>query len=167
MDYDDIHQHLVSPKTLLLIEKDGNVVGMLSYNESLISGKKALIVEGVAIRHDFQARGIFSEATNIVLDDSRIVGLRTQNPFMYLALRNYCGKAYPNIHKTPRTVKLSLDELASIMNCTIDDLGVARKFYGKCMYGQKQHHPEISPLFENVFKMDIDKGDAVLAAGLK
>ncbi|MEK6894983.1 MAG: GNAT family N-acetyltransferase [Nanoarchaeota archaeon] len=166
MDYQDIYNHVTSPENLVLLESD-KVIAMGSYNCKKFSGIPSLIVEGVAIDPQFQGRGIFSELTNQVLDGTALISLRTQNPNMYRSLENYCAEIYPNEFPTPSGIQAVLKDFAKYLGCEINEKGVVKGYYGGLFYDKEPVHPTRSALFKNVFELNINQGDAVLAIGVK
>lgn len=168
MDYDDIYQHLVSSEILYLLENGEKVLGMAAYETALLSGIPSLIVEGIAIEPEIQARGIFREVTDLVSGNKSVVCLRTQNPHMYRALQKYCSYTYPSeTNGLPTAVKAIRGDLAAKLGCDIDENGVIRGYYGGLFYGKKPYHPKTTQLLEGKLGLSLENGDGLLVVGIR
>ncbi|MBS3094156.1 hypothetical protein J4474_00685 [Candidatus Pacearchaeota archaeon] len=167
MGFEDVYQHLTIPEKVYLLFNEEKVIGMGSYSQKVFSGIPVLTTDGIAIKEDFQGKGVFNELTNLVLNGERVICLRTQNPHMYLALEKKCKIVYPNENiEIPEALKLVRNEYGNFLNCELDEFGIARKFYGKSLYGKIKFHPRISKLFEQM-KMNISAGDALIVTGVR
>jgi len=168
MDFGDIYSHLTSPETLLLFQNESQrILGIASYNNDVLSGIPALIVEGIALDPQIQANGIFKKATDFVLGKNGIVCLRTQSSHMYRALAGYCTQVYPGQANMPKAIEAIHEDLANKLGCNADGNGVVKGFYGGLMYGKKPFHPETNYFLEQKLGMNIEKGDALLVVGIK
>jgi hypothetical protein len=166
MDYDDIHSHLISSEILFLLEDNNrNVVGMAAYTPCDLAGIKSLIVDGIAIDPSFQAKGVFAELTDLVSEDTEAVCLRTQNPHMYRALERYCSSVHPGESSSDK-LRTIHGNLVEKLECKVDENGIVKGYFGGLFYGKKPHHPKISNYFDKL-GMNLDEGDALIAAGLK
>jgi len=167
MEFEDVYQHLTLPEKVYLLFNEDEVIGMGSYSQKVFSGIPVLTTDGVAIKEKFQGKGLFSELTDLVLNGERVICLRTQNPHMYRALEKKCNIVYPNT-KTgiPEALKLVRNEYGNFLNCNLDEFGIARKFYGKSLYGKIKYHPLVSRLFEEM-KMNISAGDGLIVMGVR
>ncbi len=139
---------------------------MASYNTRDFCGISSLIVEGIALSPNVQGKGVFGLLTNCAIDQQKRICLRTQNPRMYKALKNFCRDIYPTSRKTPKKIRHALEEFAEYTNSKLDDFGVVRRYYGNLFYGEEPTHCEISKFFKEHLKMDLFAGDAVLAMGI-
>lgn len=166
LDFSDIYKHVTSPEQVYLL-RDKNIKAMASYNTKMFYGVPTLIVEGIALEQEVQGKGIFALLTDNALTSEQAICLRTQNPRMYRALEKFCGKVYPNKKGTPQIMQSLLREFAKYTDSTLDERGVVRGYYGSLFYGQEPTHCEISRFFKETLKMDLSKGDAVLAIGLR
>lgn len=167
MEYEDVYNHLTQPEKVYLVFNHSEVVGMGSYSEKVFSGIPTLTADGIAIREDFQGRGVFSKLTDLVLNGERIICLRTQNPHMYRALEKKCKIVYPNLEtEIPDALKLIRNEYGKFLNCTSDEFGIVRGIYGKSLYGKLKVHPKTSLLFEKI-GLRINHGDGLLVVGVR
>jgi len=142
------------------------VSAMASYNKQILSGLPSLIVEGIAVNPALQGKGFFRSVTDIARDGEAVICLRTQNPRMYRALENYCSYIYPCVEQTPEAIRVIIDDLARHMNCQIDEKGIVRGCYGGLFYGEEPTHKNVSSFFD-ALGMKLNKGDALLVAGIK
>jgi hypothetical protein len=165
LDFQDIYQHVTLPEKVYLLRNE-KIQAMASYNTRNFAGVNSLIGEGIALNKDFQGKGIFSILTNQALSFQEAVCLRTQNPRMYRALQNFCKETFPSERSTPKIIRRALNEFAEYTNSKLDDFGVVRGYYGSLFYGCEPTHLSISKFFKENLKMDLSKGDAVLAIGL-
>lgn len=140
---------------------------MSSYNKRNLSGFPSLIEEGIVVDPSFQGRSIFGTLTDVARTNEAVICLRTQNPNMYRALEKYCSETYPGKIKEPTAVQAVRSSLEEHLSCKADEKGVVKGFYGGTLYGSKPSHPVITPFFEDQLNMDFEKGDAVLAVGIK
>lgn len=138
---------------------------MASYNTRKFNGISSLIVEGIALSPEVQGKGIFSLLTKDALRSEKLVCLRTQNPRMYRALEKFCNETYPSKRETPEKIKLALKEFAEYTNSKPNNFGVVEGYYGGLFYGKEPTHCEVTRLFKEDLKMNLSKGDAVLAIG--
>lgn len=139
---------------------------MASYNARVLSGFPSLIVEGIAVDPEVQGQGVFKAMTDIASKNEAVVCLRTQNPRMYRALEKYCSRIYPTSNETPEAIKAIREDLADHLDCSADEKGIVRRFYGGLFYGETPIH-ETTTLFFNEFGIDLDQGDALLAVGIR
>lgn len=139
---------------------------MASYNTRNFCGFDSLIVEGIALSPQVQGKGVFKLLTDSAIADQKLVCLRTQNPRMYKALEKYCGAVYPSAMNFSGNNNMFLEEFANYLGCKIDEHGVVRGYYGGLFYGEEPTHCEVSRFFKEDLKMDLSKGDAVLAVGI-
>jgi hypothetical protein len=167
MDYVDIYKHVTEPEKVFLLEQDGGIVAMGSYNSLLLSGIPSLIVEGITIDQLFQGKDIFRDMTNCARNCEQVIGLRTQSPRMYRALEKYCSEIYPGSRDTPKAICAIRDALAEHMSCKIDEQGIVRKYYGGLFYGEEPTHPHHSAFFKERLGMDLYQGDGLLVIGVK
>jgi hypothetical protein len=165
LDFKDIYEHVTNPERVYLL-LNGKVSAMASYNRRILSGFPSLIVEGIAVDPTLQGRGFFRSVTDIAREEEAVICLRTQNPRMYRALENYCSYIYPCATQTPNAVKEVLEDLARHMNCQIDEKYIVRGCYGGLFYGEEPTHKRVSSLFDTL-EMELNKGDALLVAGIK
>ena len=129
-----------------------------------IGGVPSLIVEGIAITPEFQGKGIFGDIANEALGSDEYLCLRTQNPFMYKALSDFCYEIYPNGRDIPKHIMAMREEFAKSLGCDIDKNGVIKGYYGGLFYGEMPHHEKVDPLFKQL-GVDLSKGDALLVIG--
>jgi len=115
---------------------------------------------------EVQGKGIFGLMTSQALKSESIICLRTQNPRMYRALEKYCKYIFPGKETTPDSIRLIQKEFADYTRSKIDEGGVVRGYYGGLFYGEEPTHCKISKFFKEDLKMDLSKGDAVLAVGI-
>ncbi len=141
---------------------------MASYNRRDISGSPSILVEGIAIDPEFQAKGLFKEITDLFANGESAIFLRTQNPRMYAALANYCSSVYPNPNMDiPIGIRDVHQGFASYLGSEISFKGVVKGHYGGLLYGEEPTHPIFSEFFKNDLEMDLHNGDAVLLLGYR
>ncbi len=164
LEFEDIYTHVTAPESVYLL-RNGKINAMASYNEKMFYGSPSLIVEGIALAPEVQGNGIFKMLTEQAIGANEFVCLRTQNPRMYRALEKFCKIVYPNQEKTPDNLNLALEEFAKYTRSERDEYGVVRGYYGGLFYGEEPTHCKISKFFKENLKMNLSKGDAVLAIG--
>lgn len=163
MTYDDVCNHLKEPdETYIIFDKNEKIKGMACYsNKDLIIGD-CLYVDGIALSPDIQGKGIFNIMTSICLKDKptiHLVGLRTQNPNMYQALKNYTDEISP--HSKDDGLNIAKRLLAKEMDVDINKQGVIKNCYGKSLYTKI---PKENPDFKKL-RLNYDKGDSVICVG--
>ena|SRR3989338_3519117 len=176
MTREDIIAHLKNPqKRYLATDDSGRIAAMAGYSQHLILGSHLLFVDGVAIHPDFQGAGLFRELTNMALENEEFIGLRTQNPRMYRAIEKISqGGICPSAscqHLREGTEK-ELKRLCAIKNAlcakvgfSVDFQGVIRGCYGRSLYGEVPQHNRTTPLFQEVLKVNYERGDSVVCVG--
>lgn len=150
----------------MFLLRNGEIKAMASYNRRDFAGFPCLIVEGVCLDPSIQGNGIFKQITDQAINSENVVCLRTQNPRMYKALANYCSSTFPGLKSIPKQIRNIQKEFAEYLKCNIDNKGVVKEYYGGLFYGKEPKHCSISRFFKQDLKMDLDKGDAVLAIGI-
>ena len=168
LGYEDIYNHLTKPKkTYLLKGGEGEILAMASYSHEVFAEIPTLVVEGISVSQKMQGKGIFREITDLAIyEDEALIALRTQNPFMLKALKNYCPETYPDkVKKTPKLILEVRNAFAEYLNCKINEKGVVKEYYGGLFYGTEPVHKEMSEFLKNDLEMDLYKGDAVLVIG--
>ena len=177
LDFQDIYNHVTSPDEVYLL-RNGDIKAMASYNRRVFADTPSLVVEGIAMDSSVQGKGVFGEITQNVVNSESVICLRTQNPRMYRALQKFRDKIHPRQRRTSENpfylafdfadntfCKELIGEFANYLNCKIDDKGVIRGYYRGLFYGEEPTHCEVSKFFKDDLKMDLSKGDAVLAMG--
>ena len=167
LEDDDIYTHVTAPDEVYILNTDESISAMASYNRQIFSGIPCLVVEGIAIAPEFQNKGLFKEITDIVIKDELMICLRTQNPFMYKALQNYCAEIYPKDLHTPAAIIEVRKDFEKHLECKCDKSGILRGYYGGLFYETEPVHKEISPFFRKDLGINLDKGDGILAIGLR
>jgi hypothetical protein len=165
LDFRDIYNHVTNPERVYLL-MNSSVSAMVSYNRRILSGFPSLIVEGIAVNPRIQGKGFFRSVTDIARNEEAVICLRTQNPRMYRALESYCSYIYPGDSQTPRAIREVVEDLARYLNCQIDERGIVRGYYGGLFYGEEPRHKKVSSFFDAI-GMKLNKGDALLVAGIK
>ncbi|MDP2925502.1 MAG: hypothetical protein Q8N99_03965 [Nanoarchaeota archaeon] len=162
------------PESVYLL-RNGNIKAMASYNRRYFAGFPSLIVEGICLDPSIQGKKVFEKITDLVIGKECFICLRTQNPRMYKALDNYCQAIFPRFNCfsvspkglfLPDFIRSILEEFASYLGCDINDKGVIKGYYRGLFYGEEPKHSTVSEFFKEGLKMDLFKGDAVLAIGL-
>ena len=103
--------------------------------------------------------------TEHVQNGEPIICLRTQNPRMYRALEKHCSSVYPNSNEDiPDAIRA---EFARYLGSEIDDRGVVRRHYGGLFYGEEPTYDRVSDFFKEELGMDLYRGDAMLAIGVR
>ena len=164
---EDIYQHITSPEMVYLLEVEGELSGIASYNRASLSGIPTLIIEGVAISPEMQGKNFFKKMTDYTLNNEGVIGFRTQNSRMYRTAEKYCSKVYPNKERTPEAIKAIRKSLARHLNCETDENGIIRKYYGGLFYGEEPTHDLVTPFFKNCLGMHLELGDALIVVGVK
>ena len=154
------------PERVFLI-RNGEIKAMASYNRKSFADHSCLIVEGICLDPSIQGRGIFREITDQAMNGEDVICLRTQNPRMYKALANYCTNTFPGLKSMPQQVRNLQEEFATYLKCDIDDKGVVKGYYGGLFYGKEPEHSSVGRFFKQDLGMNLNKGDAVLAIGLR
>lgn len=165
LDRGDIYQHVTSPEFVYLLRQQGKLVAMASYNKARLADKESLIVEGIAVLPEMQGRGVFRVMTDLARNGESLICLRTQNPRMYRALEKCCEQIFPGEISIPE-LRTAMIDLARQMNCSVDENGVVRGYYGRLFYGEKPSHKAVDPLFARL-GIDLNKGDGLLVVGTR
>lgn len=161
-----IISHVVSPEHLVILEGDGKVYGIGSYNKTTLSGTPVLIVKGVAIHPSFQGGGIFRAMTDAVNIKRAVMGLKTQNPCMYGAFENYCETIYPGACEAPKVIESIRDSMAKYMGYNSEGSWIIKGGYGSQLYGEEPSHSRHSRFFRENLGMDYSAGDVLLVVGV-
>jgi hypothetical protein len=165
LDFEDIYKHVTAPEEVYLL-RNKDILAMASYNTRNFCGFDSLIVEGIALSPKVQGKGVFRLLADQAVDDKKLIFLRTQNPRMYRALEKYCSAIYPSTINFSGNNNRFLEEFAHYLGCKIDEKCVVRGYYGGLFYGEEPKHCEVGRFFKEDLKMDLSKGDAVLAVGI-
>lgn len=166
LEYKDIYNHLTCPEKVYLLRNE-KIISMASYNQRVLSGIPCLIVEGIAVKPEFQGMGVFKELTNRATNGEAIICLRTQNPRMYRALEKYCSYIYPKKEEIPEAIKAIIKDFAHYLGCEATEKGIVKEYYGGLFYGEEPYHENLSNFFKKDLEMKLEKGDALLAIGVK
>ncbi len=168
MEVEDIYNHVTFPERIYLLEFDEEILAMASYSSRNFSGHSVLIGEGAAIIPEVQANGVFRKITNHNFINEKFIVGKTQNPHIYRAFQKFCREVYPNSFPMPNLIKKISYEYAEYLGYKLDDLGIIRGCYGKCLYGNKMPmHKNITKFFEEDLKMNFEAGDALLLIGVR
>lgn len=163
-DADDIYEHLTEPDKLLLLQYQGRILAMASYNTKFFKGRQSLIVEEIAMLPEVQGKGVFSDMTDLAMATAyRYICLKTQNPRMLKAVDNFCEHTYPcdNLLGDMGVIK---HEYVKYLGCDVNENGVIKGYYDGSLYGEAPHHKDIDPLFRER-GVDLNNGDALLVVG--
>ncbi len=166
LQYEDVYSHLTTPDKVYLMTYENDVVAMAGYSKKVLSGVPSIYVDGVTVDPKIQGRKVFRNLTKRAVDGEKILCLRTQNPFMYKAVQNYCSAVYPNGSEMPSGIRKVMEDLARSLGSKIDGNGVVPGHFGGLFYGKEPTHHTISRFFRENLKMDLYRGDAVLVVGV-
>ena len=171
LDFNDVYVHVTSPEQVFLLNQEGRIVAMSSYNHKEFGGVPSLVVEGIAVAPEMQGKGVFKAMTEKAREGSyeNFICLRTQNPHMYRALEKYCYSIFPGKNLDDRInkdLKELQQEFAKYLDCAMNEKGIAEGYYGGLFYGKRPEHRRVGPLFDEL-GINLDKGDALLVTGAR
>ena len=170
---EDVRNHVLKVDRLYLAfdgERD-KLVAFSSYDYMDVEGQKVLYLCGTVVRKECQQLGLFElinrmELTSCPFIPDFFVG-RTQNPIIYSAMSKLVKTAYPNKAKIPDEIK-RIGTAIAIEKLRMEDFDpetfVGRGTYGEALYGQVPNN-SARPFFDDVLKINYEKGDSVLIVG--
>jgi len=166
----DVESHVLSVAMLYIIHNGLELIGFSSYDTFSLECRHILYLHGIAIKEEFQKRGLFCRVNQHAILSKKFdfLAMRTQNPVVYAATQRIVHELYPNSLAIPPGIKRLGKTIAKEylhMEQFDEKTFVGRMTYGKCLYDKVPRHNRSNVFFDETLRLDYNAGDSVLLIG--